>query len=126
MRQNIKCIIVDSDKEAGERLASLLKHFPFVELISLAADTDEAIELIIKTQPALVFLEVEMPGRTGFDIVMEARANFVNSDFVFVTAHKQYAIKALRNAALDYLIKPVDIEELKKALERFNSVAQVG
>jgi len=116
--QDIRCIIVDDNHKSCRRLEELLNKFPGIKVLASIGNAEEAVQKIVKEQPALVFLEVEMPCKTGFDIVKDVRRKFVNSDFIFVTAHKQYAIKALRNAAFDYLVKPVDIDELKEALER--------
>ncbi|MBT4967549.1 MAG: response regulator transcription factor, partial [Bacteroidetes bacterium] len=81
---------------------------------------EEAIGRIVKTKPDIVFLDVEMPAMTGFDLMKKVRGNFVFPSFIFVTAYNQYAIKALKTEAFDYLIKPIDIDELRECLERFN------
>ncbi len=81
------------------------------------SSVEESISIIQQDTPDLVFLDVEMPPYTGFDLL--ERLNKVNFKVVFVTAHQHYAVKAIKFCALDYLLKPVDVHELQMALERF-------
>ncbi|NQU87104.1 MAG: response regulator transcription factor [Mariniphaga sp.] len=118
--ENITAILVDDEKLALNRMADILKHFKHVKVISTEFDPKEAIERIIKNKPDIVFLDVEMPGMTGFNLVQKVRDNFVFPSFVFVTAFDQYAIKAIKTEAFDYLIKPIDIDDLRGCLERYD------
>ena len=115
----VSCILIDDEKEALDRLASLLAKNNGIEVKAKETNPDEAVKLVAEFHPELVFTDVEMPGWTGFDVVQEIRNAGFNPDFIFVTAYNQYAIKAIRNAAFDYLLKPVDIDELNEALSRF-------
>ncbi len=115
----INCILIDDETEALDRLESLLIKFNYVDILAKIDTPDKAVESIIKLNPNLVFIDVEMPRKTGFDIVKEVHEKNVNPTFVFVTGYNQYAIKAIRAAAFDFLLKPVDIDELRDALERF-------
>lgn len=117
--KKIGCIIVDDEIEAQDRLASILKPFDYVDIIAKIGDPDEAIKKIIELKPELVFLDIEMPSKSGFDVVKEVRNNNVTTKFIFVTGYGQYAIRAIRTEAFDYLPKPIDIDDLKEALERF-------
>ena len=74
--------------------------------------------------PDIVFLDVEMPKKSGFDVVHEVRKQNINPTFIFVTGYNQYAIKAIHNAAFDYLLKPIDIDELKNTINRFYNLQE--
>ena len=115
----IKCIIIDDEIEATNRFESLLRKLDNTEVIAIENDPDIALETIVELKPDLVFVDVEMPGMSGFDVVKAVRAQNISPTFIFVTAYSQYAIKAIRQAAFDFLPKPVDIDDLKEALERF-------
>lgn len=115
----LNCILIDDEQEALDRLESLLIKFDFVNVLEKFYNPEEAVEKIVEQKPDLVFVDVEMPRKTGFDIIEEVRKQNVNPKFIFVTGYNQYAIKAIRAAAFDFLVKPIDIDELKDALNRF-------
>jgi len=117
--QDIKSIIVDDEREARDRLSELLKKVEGVVISDSVGDPEIAIRKIIKLKPDIVFLDIEMPGMNGFEVVHEVRSNLVYPTFIFVTGYDQYTIKAIKNAAFDYLLKPIDIDELKESLERY-------
>lgn len=110
--QKLKTIIVDDEHTACMQLQEHLSGFATLEILFTANSVDEAIPLIIQHQPDLIFLDVEMPGKKGFDLVEELRHLEIYPNIVFVTAHQEYAIRAIRCAAFDYLLKPVDLQEL--------------
>ncbi|RMH64516.1 MAG: response regulator [Calditrichaeota bacterium] len=114
--QKIHAAIIDGDIRARERLQQLLKFFDSVEITALASDGITAVHTIARQKPDVVFIDVELAGMTGFEVIAALRRQKVSTRFIIVTENERYAIKALRNAASDYLIKPVDIEELKNAL----------
>lgn len=118
--EKITAILVDDEKQALNRMADLLRLFPNIEIIHKEFEPENAIELIVKHKPNIVFTDVEMPGMTGFDVVKAVRERFVFPEFIFVTAFSQYAIKAIKAEAFDYLLKPVDIDDLRECLARFN------
>jgi two-component system, LytTR family, response regulator len=113
----IRAILVDDEESARDVLQNLLLRFcPEVELIARCENVLQAVEVIKKENPDLVFLDIEMPNYAGFEIV-----NFftqINFEIIFVTAYDQHAIRAFEIAAIDYLLKPVDIDRLKKAVAR--------
>jgi two-component system LytT family response regulator len=113
----MKTIIIDDEKHCREVLSMLLqKHCPHIELIGSFSSGTEALEQIEQLQPELVLLDIEMPGMSGFEFLSAcSRRSF---SVVFTTAYNEYAIQAIRHSALDYLLKPVDKDELKKAVER--------
>lgn len=120
--KSIRAIIIDDEEGARESLANILKdYFENVEVVGKANSAKTGIRLINEQQPDLVFLDIEMPKGNAFDLL----AQFENIDFdiIFITAYDQYAIKAIKFSALDYLLKPIDIDELKAAIEKFSDKA---
>jgi two-component system LytT family response regulator len=110
-----KVVLIDDERLARSELKRLLQEFPDVEVIGEAANANEGIEKIETLNPDLVFLDIQMPGKTGFDMLAELeRAPHV----IFVTAYDEYALKAFEVNALDYLMKPVEPKRLADALLR--------
>jgi two-component system LytT family response regulator len=105
--------------EFGTFRENLLKEFPNIEIVAIVNSISLAQEAIKNLQPQLVFLDIEMPGGTGFELL--ENFNPINFDIIFTTAYDQYAIKAIKYSALDYLLKPIDPTELKEAINRFSS-----
>ncbi len=115
--KKIRAILVDDEEGARDVLENLLLRFcPDVELIAKCNHVLQAVEVINKEQPDLVFLDIEMPNYSGFEIVTFFKD--INFEIIFVTAYDQYAIKAFEVAAMDYLLKPIDIERLKNAVAK--------
>lgn len=113
----ITAIIVDDELAARETLKYLLKeNCPDISIVGMAGSVDEAQILFENLQPSLIFLDIEMPEKNGFQLLEKLKG--YNYDVIFVTAFNQYAIKAIRYAALDYLLKPIDIDELIDAVRR--------
>ncbi len=112
----IKACIIDDEKKGRDILLHLLNEYcKEIQVIGEADSVDSAFELINSLHPEIVFLDVEMPRGTGFELLKR----FENIDFktIFVTAHNHYAIKAIKFAAIDYLLKPVDVDELIQAVK---------
>lgn len=120
-QKKIKVVLVDDETRALNRMKILLENFSEVEILAQFDDSTESVPYILKNEPDLVFLDVEMPGKTGLEVAEEINKNFLDTRFIFCTAHDHYAIKAIKNYAFDYLLKPVNIDELKKAIERFKA-----
>jgi len=113
----IKTVIIDDEENNIGTLQSLLTQFcPEIEIIGTAGNAKQAFTVINELQPQLVFLDIEMPMGNGFDLLEKLMP--VNFEVIFVTAFDQYAITAFKYAALDYLLKPVSIDELKRAVNR--------
>jgi two-component system LytT family response regulator len=110
----IKALIVDDERLARNELKRLLEDHKQIEVIAEASNGPEAIELIGSKKPDLVFLDIQMPGMTGFEVLEQVS---VVSNVIFVTAYDEYAIKAFEVNALDYVLKPVDPDRLKKAID---------
>jgi two-component system, LytTR family, response regulator len=113
----MKAIVVDDERNGRENLAGMLRnHCREVKIAGEAASVEEAVILIRTLKPDLVFLDIEMPVANGFQLL----DHFERFDFevIFVTAHDQYAIKAIRLSAADYILKPINSNELKSAVEK--------
>ncbi len=115
----IKSIIIDDEKNGRENLCNaLLKYCPEISVVAEANSVESGIEAIQKHAPALVFLDIEMPDGTGFKLL-----EFFGDptfDVVFVTAYDHYAIRAIRFSALDYILKPINVVELRQAVNRLS------
>jgi two-component system, LytTR family, response regulator len=113
----IKALIVDDESRGRQTLSNLLKdNCPDVEVLEMCDSVDAALTAIDKLRPGLVFLDVEMPQQNGFAL-LEKSPN-LNFDVIFTTAHSHHAIKAIKFSALDYLLKPIDIDELRSAVDK--------
>lgn len=120
----IKCVIIDDDPFIQELLKDKLsQHFPEVEIIGSAENGAEGINLLKELNPQLVFLDVEMTDMTGFEML--SRIKEINFKTIFITSYHHYAIKAIRFNALDYLLKPFDLQELRNALDRYKNSVKV-
>ena len=114
-----RAIIIDDERLARTELRKLLLDFPEIEVVDEAANVDEGIDKIDQHHPDLIFLDIQMPGKTGFDLLLEIdRAPHV----IFTTAYDEFAIKAFEVNALDYLMKPVEPRRLADAIHKLNEV----
>ena len=113
----IRAIIVDDEPDCCESLSILLKkNCPEVNIAATFYSAERALAGINDIKPQLVFLDIEMPNMNGFEML--EKLSEINFDLIFTTSYDQYAIKAIRFSALDYLLKPVDREELQKAVKK--------
>lgn len=113
----LKAVLIDDERNALELLQHQLDHYcPSVQIAALAQGGHEGVEAIRLHQPDLVFVDIEMPDITGFDVLEQTRSS--HYDVIFVTAYDHFAVRAFRYAAVDYLLKPLDAEELKSAVDR--------
>jgi DNA-binding LytR/AlgR family response regulator len=122
----IKALIVDDEEGARDILEHLLCRIPDVEVIGKASSADEALEMVINFRPDIVFLDIQMPEKNGFQLVDYFKKYFINTHVVFVTAHAEFAINALKVSAFDYLLKPVMISELHETVLRFKATSRQG
>lgn len=111
----IKAIIIDDERLARNELKKLLLDFPEIEVIAEAANASEGVEKIDSLSPDLIFLDIQMPGKTGFDMLSELERT---PNVIFTTAYDEYALKAFEVNALDYLLKPVEPKRLADALQK--------
>lgn len=115
--KKIKAILVDDEEPSRISLQKLLEwNAPDIELMELCSSVEKAITAIDKHEPDLVFLDIEMPVRNGFDLLQDI--DQINFEIIFVTAYDQFAIQAFKQRAVGYLLKPVDEDELKEVLDR--------
>lgn len=112
----LKALIVDDERLARRELAFLLQKHPEVEVVGEASSIKEAVPLVEKLHPDLIFLDVQMPRENGFELFERTP---VSAEVIFVTAHDEYAVRAFEVNALDYLMKPVNPLRLQQAIERF-------
>jgi len=118
-------VIVDDEQLACDELAYLLRDFPEVEVVATGRNGFEAVQLIQKMEPDLVFMDVHMPGQDGVAVVRQLRESGMElPQFIFVTAYDQYAVEAFRLEAMDYLLKPVDKARLAETIERARRASQ--
>ncbi len=111
----IKTIIIDDEQNNIANLSLILqKHCPQVEVLATALNADDGENIILQHQPDLVFLDIQMPNKNGFDLLKSLKT--FTFDVIFVTAYDQYGIQAVKFSALDYLLKPINIEDLKEAV----------
>ncbi len=112
---SLKAVIVEDERHSRETLKSLLEEFCVgIEVIGLAGSVSEGVELIKSKQPDVIFLDIELQTGTGFDVLDQV--SHLNFEVIFTTAFEQYAVKAVKFSSLDYLLKPIDLEELQKAV----------
>ena len=115
----IKVVIIDDEPAAVKLLSRLLKYFPEVDIVATAFDADSAYEVILKYKPDLIFLDIQLPRESGIEICEKINTFSKHPAIIFVTAYDKFAIPAIKHAAFDYLLKPVDRNELKEAIFRF-------
>ncbi len=116
----IQTIIIDDEQNNIENLEGLLQQYcPQVHVLGTAINADDGIVLIKNLRPQLVFLDIQMPGKTGFEMLKELPD--YSFEIILITAYDQYGIQAIKFSAIDYLLKPVNIEELKAAVQKAES-----
>lgn len=118
-----KAIIVDDEQHCIERLANLLEknHSNSIHLLASVMSVKEGIKAIKAYQPDLIFLDVQIHDRTGFDLLRECGP--INFKIIFTTAYDKFAIQAIKFSAIDYLLKPIDEDDLKNALDKLKHVS---
>lgn len=120
----MRALIVDDERLARKELMSLLTEFDTLEIVGEAVNADDAYEKIKELQPDLLFLDIQMPGKTGFELLQMLDEV---PQVIFTTAYDEYAIKAFEVNALDYLLKPVQPERLRESVNKLlNSTEKVG
>ena len=116
----ISTIIVDDDKLAREIIRNIIKeHIPDLNILGEADSVDSALDLIYKVTPEIIFLDINMPDKNGFVLVNEIQSFSVLPKIIFTTSYDKYAINAFKCAAFDYLLKPIDINELVNCYKRY-------
>ena len=111
-------LIVDDERLARKELISMLSEFACIKTIHEADDVKSALKMIETVNPNLIFLDIQMPGETGFDLINQIE---YSGKIIFVTAYDQYAIRAFEVNAMDYLLKPVTAERLQKSINKLDT-----
>ena len=115
----IKILIIDDEENTREILTGMLNlKFKDVEVVGYGKDVKSGIEAINKYKPDIILLDIKMPDGTGFDLLLKIKTELYNFHVVFITAYEDYALKAFRFSAIDYLLKPIEPGELYKAIEK--------
>jgi two-component system LytT family response regulator len=123
MHSTLKAVIVDDEVSGIEVLEyTLKKHCPEIEILQSFSSSVEAFEKIPALEPDVLFVDVEMPQLNGFELVEKLAS--LNIQVIFTTAYNEFALKAFRVSALDYLLKPVDVDELKAAVHKLKSLSK--
>src|SRR5450755_2015469 len=121
----MKAILVDDEPDGIRTLEKLLElNCPEVEILGTCLNVNSAIQMLDKTSPDLVFLDIRMPGKSGLDMLKEISER--NFEVIFVTAHNEYILQALQFSAVDYLMKPVDEDRLMEAVQRVKKRLKQG
>jgi two-component system LytT family response regulator len=115
----IKTLLIDDERLARLELRKLLKEHPSIEVLEEAANAEEALQKIDQLKPDLIFLDIQMPGKTGFDLLAELDKA---PQVIFTTAHHEFALKAFEVNALDYLMKPIEPRRLADAVQKVQAV----
>ena len=119
--QSFKTLVVDDEWLVRSELKMMLAGYPEIAVVGEAANVEQAIPLIAATHPEVIFLDVQMPGASGFDLLESIDAS---TKVIFITAYDKYAIRAFEVNALDYLLKPISKERLAKAIKRLTTNEQ--
>lgn len=120
MQPEFTCMIVDDEKDAVEFLSALIReNCPSLKIKATANRSEEAIKMYFKTQPDLIFMDIEVDSLNGFDIINEICGGKYKPHFIFVTGYNRYAVDAFKTNVLGYLLKPVDKGDLVNVVERF-------
>jgi|WetSurSiteA1Bulk_404760.scaffolds.fasta_scaffold00310_3 DNA-binding NarL/FixJ family response regulator len=116
----IRTIIIDDERNACDRLKRLLSSFPHIQVLDSITNSRQGLDAILRLKPDLVFLDIELENNvSAFDILQQLAENFFRPCIILVTAFPHYSIKAIKNEVFDYILKPVDIDELKVTINRF-------
>jgi two-component system LytT family response regulator len=114
-----KAILIDDERLARNELRKLLQEYPEIEIVDEAANVDEAVRKIGEHAPDLIFLDIQMPGKTGFDLLQELEHT---PGIIFTTAYDEYALRAFDVNALDYLLKPIEPKRLAEAIHKLEDL----
>ena len=115
----MKALVIDDERLARKELISLLNDYPKIEIVGEAMNADDAIEKINALRPDLLFLDIQMPGKNGFELLESLD---VTPKVIFTTAYDEYALKAFEVSALDYLLKPIRKERLEECILKLTMV----
>ena len=116
--EKLRTLLIDDNADHLNLLEKLLSAHSEIDIVEKTTDPTKVVEKTINHKPDLLFLDIEMPVKSGFEVIEELTEAKLQSEIIFVTSHDEYAIKAFEYAAFDYLIKPIDPERLKQCIKR--------
>lgn len=119
MENRISCMVLEDEERSLNLMINLLNQIPGVDLMGAFMDPEVAIEFLRKNVPDLIFLDIKMPRIDGLQFVERLKLEHLLRPFIFVTAYEEYMLRALRKSAVDYLLKPISLNLLAEAIERF-------
>lgn len=120
--ERAKAIITDDELGARQVLIALIsEYFPDIEIVTVCEDLPQCIKAIKTHKPDLVFMDIEMPGYSGLEVYQFLNADEITFELIFTTAYNEYATEAFRLAAIDYLLKPIQFNQLQEAINRFKA-----
>jgi two-component system LytT family response regulator len=115
----VRALIIDDEELSRHTLRNMLELYcPAVSVVGLGSNAPQARDLIVRHNPDVVFLDIEMPEESGFDLLASIHPDHRNFAVIFVTAYDQYALRAIKASAIDYLLKPIDLDELRTAVDK--------
>jgi two-component system LytT family response regulator len=116
----VKCIIIDDEPKARKLLEAIIQQYcPELTIEALCEDLPTGVKAIRKHHPQLVFLDIEMPGHSGLELMEFFNADEIDFSIIFTTAYNEYALQAFKLSAIDYLLKPIQHKELIESVDRF-------
>ncbi|MFY8022337.1 MAG: LytR/AlgR family response regulator transcription factor [Bacteroidia bacterium] len=119
----IKCILIDDEPNARKLLQAIIQDYcPELELLASCSDLPEGVKAIRKYNPMIVFLDIEMPGHSGLELLDFFDENEISFNIVFTTAYSEYALQAFRFSAIDYLLKPIQHQQLIATVKRYEKL----
>ncbi|BCB02464.1 LytR/AlgR family response regulator transcription factor [Bacillus sp. KH172YL63] len=121
----MKVAIIDDEPYSREEMKHLLSGYPWVDVVGEASSAEKGLEIILTKEPDVLFLDIEMPGMSGVDLAEALQKMKRKPQIVFATAYPDYALKAFRVEAVDYLLKPFEEEQLARTMERLKHVLKV-
>jgi two-component system LytT family response regulator len=117
----MKIIIIDDETSVRNSISAILKEkYPESDILASAGSVKEGYEAILENRPDLIFLDVEMPDGTGFDLLN--KLSEIDFKVIFITAHQEYALGAIKVSALDFVLKPFDTDEICRAVDKANTI----
>jgi two-component system, LytTR family, response regulator len=121
MRHQIRALLVDDEKEAHDVMERLLLRIGGIEIVGHVFDAGEVLASVRIHRPDIIFLDIQMPGKDGICVANDLKLNKIPVTVIFVTAFSKFALAALKASAFDYLLKPVDIDDLQEVINRYRS-----
>ena len=118
MSDNFRVVIIDDEEESIDLLKDLLSEYPEIHILESYSAPEDGKKGVLRYKPDVLFLDIQMPGKSGFDVLKEIQDFNLNPIVIFITGYDKFALQAIKFAAFDYLLKPVDPSELKITIQK--------